>query len=225
MSSARTSDRRSRDDAVPGVGRPRDASVEQRVFTAAVALYDEQGWSGFTYDAVAARARVGKSAIYRRWDTKERLLSEALTARTSNVMTVDTGSLRGDLIQLVDQMLDNYTAPHGLVTFRLLVDAPRNALLEAGLDARLTRHGAEFDDVFTRAVERCELLDHDHDRDLRQAVSGATMHRLITTPGAERADLRRHRRRIAQEIVDFALRALERGVVAAGTGTRGAEDG
>jgi AcrR family transcriptional regulator len=214
MPSASGSSRRTITAPAPTpVGRPRDPSVEQRVFTAAVAVYDEEGWAGFTFDAVAARARVGKSAIYRRWGSKERLLSEALAARTRDVTKVDTGSLRGDLVQLVDQMLENYTARHGLVTFRLLVDAPRNALLEAGLEARLAQHGAEFDDVFARAVERGELPDHRRDRDLHQAVSGATMHRVITTPAVERAGLRRHRRSVADEIVDFALGAVERGVV------------
>jgi AcrR family transcriptional regulator len=196
--------------ALTPVGRPRDPSVEQRVFTSAVAVYDEEGWSGFTFDAVAARARVGKSAIYRRWDSKERLLSEALAARTSNVTKVDTGSLRADLVQLVDQMLENYTAPHGLVTFRLLVDAPRNPLLQAGLTTRLAQHGAEFDDVFARAVERGELPDHQYDRLLHEAVSGATMHRVITTSPADRAALRRRRRSVAEELVHFALRAIQR---------------
>jgi AcrR family transcriptional regulator len=193
------------------LGRPRDPAVEQRVFVAAVALYDEEGWSGFTFDAVAARAKVGKSAIYRRWGTKEELLSDALVARTKEVTRVDTGSLRGDLVQLVDQMLDNYTAPHGLVTLRLFVEAPRNALLESGLEARLAEHGRQFDEVFRRALRRGELPDASHDLDLHRTISGATLHRVITTPPKRRSELRRLRRAVAEEIVNFVLLAISGG--------------
>jgi AcrR family transcriptional regulator len=190
------------------IGRPRDPSVEDRVYSAAVALYDEEGWSGFTLDAVAALAKVGKSTIYRRWGTKEELISDALAARTSDVTRVDTGSFRGDLVQLVVQMLDNYTAAHGLVSLRLFVEAPRNAVLESRLEARLVEHSRGFDDIFERARSRGELKDAGHDRNIREAIGGSTLHRVITTPPSVRTALRRDRRAVGEEIVDFVLGAL-----------------
>lgn len=177
------------------------------MYSAAVALYDQEGWSGFTLDAVAAMARVGKSTIYRRWGTKEELISDALSVRTSEVTKADTGSLRGDLVQFVVQMLANYTAAHGLVSLRLFVEAPRNALLESRLEARLAEHSRGFADVFERARSRGELPDADRDRNIREALGGATLHRVITTPPAGRAALRRDRRAVAEEIVDFVLSA------------------
>jgi DNA-binding transcriptional MerR regulator/predicted nucleic acid-binding protein len=42
-------------------GRPRDPNLESRVFAAALRVYAEAGWSGFSFDAVARRAGVGKA--------------------------------------------------------------------------------------------------------------------------------------------------------------------
>lgn len=182
--------------------------MERRVFEAAVALYDQDGWAGFTFDGVATRAGVGKSAIYRRWDTKEALLSDALVARTKNVTKVDTGSLRGDLVQLVEQMLANYTAPHGLVSLRLFVDAPRNDALDRRSRERIRAHSAECAEIFRRAVRRGELPDGRHNASIMHAVSGGALHKVLTTTGARRIELRRNRRRHAEDLVDFALQAV-----------------
>ena len=55
-----------------------------------------------TIDAVAARAHVSKATIYRRWDGKAELVVAALRDRQVGVHNPpDTGSLRGDLIELL----------------------------------------------------------------------------------------------------------------------------
>jgi AcrR family transcriptional regulator len=56
-----------------GRGRPADPDIEGRVLAAALTVYGEVGWAGFTLDRVARRAPVGKAALYRRWPTKEDL--------------------------------------------------------------------------------------------------------------------------------------------------------
>lgn len=188
-------------------GRPRDPTVEHRVFEAAVAIYDVDGWSGFTFDAVAGLAEVGKSTIYRRWSTKEDLLIDALTARTRHVTVVDTGSLHGDLVQLAAQMVDNYTRDHGLVSMRLFVDASHNPALAARMRSRIEIGEADFGAVFSRAVARGELPDHRYNDRLREVISGATMHRVLTTDHSQRHALAANARDIGDEIVTFALAA------------------
>src|ERR1700731_4692469 len=61
-----------------GRGRPADPDIERRVIAAALSVYGEAGWAGFSLDRVARRAPVGKAALYRRWPTKEDLLLAAL---------------------------------------------------------------------------------------------------------------------------------------------------
>ncbi|MGW0590086.1 TetR family transcriptional regulator [Streptosporangium sp. NPDC002607] len=55
-----------------GRGRPPDPDLEARVHAAALDLYGEVGWAGFSLDLVARRARVGKAALYSRWGTARR---------------------------------------------------------------------------------------------------------------------------------------------------------
>jgi AcrR family transcriptional regulator len=190
------------------VGRPRDPNLEKRVYEAAVALYEEEGWGGFSLDAVATRARAGKSTIYLRWGTKEDLLSDALADRTRNVTKVDAGSLRGDLVQLVEQLVANYTSPHGLVSLRLFVEAPRSAALERRCRERVAAHGADCAEIFDRAIERGELPDHSFDNNIMDAVSGGALHKVLTTWGQSRRELARNRRSHAEDLVDFVLEAV-----------------
>lgn len=62
----------------PRRGRPRDPLLDDRALQATLDVFGEKGWTGLTYDEVAARAKVGKSSLYLRWPTKERLLADAL---------------------------------------------------------------------------------------------------------------------------------------------------
>ena len=78
-------------------GRPRTPGAEQRIIDAALEEYGEHGWSGFTMDGVARRAGVGKSTVYLRWQDKDALLTDAVSASSGDLGEVDTGSLREDL--------------------------------------------------------------------------------------------------------------------------------
>ena len=62
-------------------GRPRDPNLEERVFDAAIAVYAEGGWRTFSFATVAARAGVGKAALYRRWESPGEMLKDVLDAR------------------------------------------------------------------------------------------------------------------------------------------------
>jgi len=62
-------------------GRPRDPSIERRIFESAVELYGDLGWKGFSLDAVGRGAHVSKDALYRRWRSREALLEDALRMR------------------------------------------------------------------------------------------------------------------------------------------------
>ena len=45
----------------------------------------DAGWAGFTMEAVARRAGVGKASLYLRWTTKEALLADAVTWRLKDL--------------------------------------------------------------------------------------------------------------------------------------------
>src|SRR6516225_12039991 len=116
-------------------GRPRDPDVDRRVADAAIALFGEAGWAGFSVEAVAKRACVGKASIYLRWPTKEALLVEALRRRVGTIAEVDTGSLREDLVKLACQMLDLYLGDAGRAALRLRLEGDLIPGLAEQLDA------------------------------------------------------------------------------------------
>lgn len=80
---------------------------------AACQLYGRVGWAGFSIDAVAREARVGKSSIYLRRDNNTALLLDSLQARIDVPYEVDTGSVQGDLLVLARSIFALLTGDAG----------------------------------------------------------------------------------------------------------------
>ncbi len=85
-------------------GRPRDAAVSVAVTDAVIGLLCESGVSGLSMDAVAARARVSKASIYRRWGSKEEMLVDVIANIAPGGEAPQTGQLRDDLLELLDRL-------------------------------------------------------------------------------------------------------------------------
>jgi AcrR family transcriptional regulator len=85
-------------EVIRTAGRPRDPGVEASILTAVQDLLIESGYPGTTIAAVAHRAHCGRSAIYRRWETKAELVVAAVRALQIATEAPDTGTLRGDLL-------------------------------------------------------------------------------------------------------------------------------
>ena len=61
-------------------GRRRGAALEDAILQAAYVELSEAGYTAFSVESVAARARTGKASIYRRWPTKPELVMDAMCA-------------------------------------------------------------------------------------------------------------------------------------------------
>ncbi|MEV5953319.1 helix-turn-helix domain-containing protein [Streptomyces sp. NPDC051987] len=69
--------------------------LERAILDAALEQLGTVGWIGLTMVGVAARARTGKSAVYRRWPSKEELVADALRAGLPPFTAAgDLGSVR-----------------------------------------------------------------------------------------------------------------------------------
>jgi len=95
----------------PVQGRPREQRVDQDVAEATCALLGEVGYARLTIEAVAARAGVGKAAIYRRWTSKADLVFASAVHPLDLPLPSDTGALRGDLTALVESIVACLTPP------------------------------------------------------------------------------------------------------------------
>jgi AcrR family transcriptional regulator len=61
-------------------GRPRDPEVERVILEATMELLSSDGFGGLSIEAVAARAGVGKTTVYRRWPSKIPLVVDAIAS-------------------------------------------------------------------------------------------------------------------------------------------------
>jgi AcrR family transcriptional regulator len=84
---------------------------EQAILSAVIELLGELGYEAMTMDAVAARAHASKTTIYRRWPGKPELVKAAVDSYVAGRVpsSVDTGSLRGDLMAVMRAMRGHLT--------------------------------------------------------------------------------------------------------------------
>ena len=145
----------------PRVGRPVDRSGDAAILAAALDLVAERDYERMTLDEVAARTGRAKTTIYRRWATKEDLVLAALRAAgppPEAALLPDTGSLRGDLLAVVDSpWLGGST--RRLQVFAGLAPALRGSeRMAAAVRAEVTDPYADaYRRILRRAVERGEV--------------------------------------------------------------------
>ncbi|NDU72186.1 TetR family transcriptional regulator [Actinomadura sp. DSM 109109] len=79
-------------------GRPRSERADRAIVEATLDLLaEESGVAGVSVEAVAARAGVGKTTIYRRWPSKEALIVHALGSVKEPLPEPSGASVREDL--------------------------------------------------------------------------------------------------------------------------------
>ncbi len=89
------------------LGRPvrrRGRELEEAIFDAALDQLTSGGYARLTMEGVAAAARTGKAALYRRWGSKVELVLDALDATLPPPTDIpDLGSARSELLLLIDR--------------------------------------------------------------------------------------------------------------------------
>ncbi|OAA28340.1 transcriptional regulator [Frankia sp. EI5c] len=104
-------------------GRPRDNRRDPLIIEATLAALAANGFGGLSMEAVAAAAGVGKATVYRRWPTKGALVADALATLAEPHEPHDTGSLRDDLVAVVNAVRrNNIQTLSGRIMPRLLAE-------------------------------------------------------------------------------------------------------
>ncbi|MUG97274.1 TetR family transcriptional regulator [Scytonema sp. UIC 10036] len=105
--------------------RRRNQHSHQAILKAASELLEEKGYGGVCIEAIASRAAVGKQTIYRWWSSKAAVIMEAYAAQaTSNIPTPNTGSVREDLCNILQQLFELLTkTPTGAAISGLIAEA------------------------------------------------------------------------------------------------------
>lgn len=186
-------------------GRPRDPEVDRKIGDAAVEVFGELGWAGFTVERVARHAGVGKASIYLRWPTKEALLVEALKLRVSVVSSIRGATVRDEFVQLARQLLGQYLGDSGRAALRIG--------MEADQIPGVAGHWADIREsqvlaarlIVRRAIERGELPADTSVTLLLDSLCGAVMCHVLSTPPELRERLERNAENYVNELVDFLL--------------------
>lgn len=89
-------------------GRPRSERAARAIIDATIDLLAEEGGvSGVSIEAVAGRAGVGKTTIYRRWPNKEALIIDALADLKEPFPEPRGDSAREDLIAIAHTLVSD----------------------------------------------------------------------------------------------------------------------
>jgi AcrR family transcriptional regulator len=91
------------DSESPRPGRPREASVDQRLYDAVLALLRDGGPRTVSVDRVAATSGVAKTTIYRRYSNRGELLTAVLSAAIGLPDVPEDGEVRDKIRAALEQ--------------------------------------------------------------------------------------------------------------------------
>ncbi|HZX56979.1 MAG TPA: TetR/AcrR family transcriptional regulator [Ilumatobacteraceae bacterium] len=162
----------------------RTARTQQAVHTAALAELADHGYAGTSIDSIARRAGVHPTTVYRRWQTKGRVIAEALRAAAAErTELIDTGSIDDDMRTLARSVVLTLSSREGLATVRALVaEGPTSPDMGPVLDEFWAGRRAAFEPFLERAIERGQLpADTDAVELLKYLAAPIYYQALITT--------------------------------------------
>jgi AcrR family transcriptional regulator len=112
-------------------GRPRDARIDGDITAAALDVLAEGGFEGFSVEAVAVRAGVARTTVYRRFPTRDELLVGALERLNDTLPPAPPpGPVRERLVQVLGEVCNR--TPRS-VRGKILMHAAAEGTREPGL--------------------------------------------------------------------------------------------
>ncbi len=186
---------RKRPKTRPKQRRPggRNAEVRDAVRRATLDLLVNEGFDAVTLPAVARRAGVNKTTLYRSWTSPAELLGDALAELEALALPdIDTGSFASDVEAFVASRLQLIREPHAAAILRAVVGAgePHPALY-AWVETFWKPRQREWRSPIERAIERGELLPSAREVPLVELVAGPLLlaqlatRRRVTRPEVE----------------------------------------
>jgi AcrR family transcriptional regulator len=167
----------------PDSAAPRWTEREVELLTVTLDLLQQSGYDRLTIDEVAARARASKATVYRRWPTKADLVVAAVShSLRRTVVAPNTGSLRGDLLQMAELLTRQATALAGTLA-AVLIEVRRNPHLSAVVEQQLLHEKRPITQTILRqAADRGEIHPSKIDTDLWDILPGYLLFRFLV-PG------------------------------------------
>jgi len=165
-----------------GPGRPRSEQTHRAILEATQEVLRERGYGGLSLDEIARRAKVGKRTIYRWWSSKGALVAEAFREdATHRHPTVDTGTVRGDLLSYLSTLFAEVANPGKKAALSsMMAEAQTGGDFAADFAHFIDDRRALVRHLLERGIQRGELAP---DTDLDLAVDvlfGLFWYRVLT---------------------------------------------
>jgi AcrR family transcriptional regulator len=172
---------------VPPLQRKRGAALEDAILEATYAVLSEVGYTAFTVEAVAARARTGKASIYRRWATKSELVLDALCDQLPTAQQCGFELTFDDSISTADALRQVATAitgvlnsPAGFAMRAIKCESTSDPELARAIDDRFQApRRAALVDLLRRGVERGEVRPEAATPLIADLLPAVLTHRVI----------------------------------------------
>jgi AcrR family transcriptional regulator len=190
-------------DLEPGLGRPRDESIDTEVVSAVLTLLKTRGYRAVTIEGIARKVKRARTSIYRRWPSKRHLVAYAVLNELGDNPAADTGTLREDLEAAVSMLLSAFAGPLGQALAGLVADMAQDPeLADTIREEVLAARRKSMREAFVRARARGGEVRADLDIEL--------VLDMLTAPFYYRT-LFGHApvtRRMTREIVSYVLRLV-----------------
>jgi len=171
-------------------GRPRDGRLHHAILDATRELLTTGSYAELSMESVAARARVGKKTLYRRWSSKAPLVAEAVLAAyggSGSFPVAETGDIRADLQTWLSEHADFLAEPSNSALVRALIAAAA-ARPADGEDLYQQLSAPQAAGLMTRLRSAVEVgqLSADADLDaIADALIGTMLLRALTNPSVD----------------------------------------
>jgi AcrR family transcriptional regulator len=176
----------------------RSARVREAILAATFSELSDHGYAAMSVEAVAARAGVNKTTIYRRWPTLDDLLVDALATWSLEALPDPaTGSIETDLLALGNQLAEVLNGGVGRQVVALVLTAGLRSPQLGQTTRRYFGYQAErATPIVTAAIERGELPANTDADALLTTFRAPLFYRMVTTGDPIDEDLVTHAARV-----------------------------
>lgn len=164
-------------------GRQRSEAADQAILGATLDLLGEQGYASLTMAAVIAKAGVSSATLYRRWPTKQNLVAAALATLHAEIVDIDTGALRTDVLAMVQASADAMTPRRQDLADDLAIELRRNPEFRVAVNEKFVLPRRQ---VMGAIVERAQArgeLGPSIDAETAFAFIGGPLHNRMYVQG------------------------------------------
>ena len=172
------------------IGRPRSPNVDAAILDAALALFVERGLGGVSFEQIAKRSGVSRTAIYRRWGSKEEVVARALGRLREQAEETFADWAERPISEVMEWFVENVPRqmlnPYYRSLSRSVLALDDSSELKAIYLETVLR---PRQDAFSKMIRRARAtgtLPDGLDPDLVQdMLSGALLHQILLEPAGQ----------------------------------------